>query len=75
MVEQHLEELETKVQSMIHLIRKLRDEKAALEQRLDQQEQELLRWQGEKTAVRQRIERILDDLNALDPLNIAKGSS
>lgn len=74
MVEQHLEELEAKVQKMIDIIRRLRDEKALLEQRLAQRERELLRWNGEKTAVRQKIERILEDLNILDVVKASRGT-
>ena len=73
MVEQHLEELEAKVQKMIDIIRRLRDEKVLLEQRLAQREREILRWNGEKTAVRQKIERILEDLNILDVVKASRG--
>jgi septal ring factor EnvC (AmiA/AmiB activator) len=74
MVERHLEELETKVQVMIKMIRKLREEKTVLEERLSRTEREMLKWQEEKGAVRQRIERILEDLDALEAVTNLRGS-
>jgi septal ring factor EnvC (AmiA/AmiB activator) len=74
MVEHHLEELETKVQKMIEMVRKLREEKAVLEQRLSKMEGELLEWQDERGGMRKRIERILEDLDALEAVTNVRGS-
>lgn len=73
MVEQHLEELEAKVQQMMAMIRKLREEKIALEEQLSRREREFLQIQEEKGAVRERIERILEDLETLDTVRSTRG--
>ncbi|HET6371178.1 MAG TPA: hypothetical protein VFG95_08270 [Nitrospiria bacterium] len=74
MVERHLEELEAKVQKMIEMVRKLREEKAVLERRLSEMEGELLQWQDERGGMRKRIERILEDLDALESVTNVRGS-
>jgi septal ring factor EnvC (AmiA/AmiB activator) len=74
MVERHLEELEAKVHKMIEMVRKLREEKAVLERRLSEMEGELLQWQDERGGMRKRIERILEDLDALESVTNARGS-
>lgn len=68
MVEHHMEELEAKIQQMLGMIRRLREEKVYLEERLVQQERELLQWQEEKGVVRERIERILEELGTMEPI-------
>lgn len=77
-----LEALEARVRSLVNLTQELKREKAALEgelrktrDRLHKQEEESLRWEEERAAVRSRIEKVLGDLDVLgcmaDPKEVA----
>jgi chromosome segregation ATPase len=63
MVQEQLEVLESRVQAMIELIKKLKREKEGLEAKIDEQEREFRQLQEERGEVRLRIERILGTLN------------
>lgn len=65
-VQEQLEVLEARVQTMIDLIKKLKREKEALEAKMIQQEREFRQLQEERGEVRLRIERILGTLNHLE---------
>ncbi|MBI3805106.1 MAG: cell division protein ZapB [Nitrospirae bacterium] len=66
MVQEQLEVLESRVQTMIDLIKKLKREKEGLEVKINQQEREFRQLQEERGEVRLRIERILGTLNHLE---------
>lgn len=66
MVQEQLEVLETRVQAMIEMIKKLKREKELLEARIGQREREFRQLQEERGEVRLRIERILGTLNHLE---------
>lgn len=66
MVQEQLEVLETRVQEMIELIKRLKREKEGLEAKVDEQAREFRQLQEERGEVRLRIERILGTLNHLD---------
>lgn len=66
MVQEQLEVLETRVQEMIELIRRLKREKEGLEAKVNEQAREFRQLQEERGEVRLRIERILGTLNHLD---------
>ncbi|MFQ5779545.1 MAG: cell division protein ZapB [Nitrospiria bacterium] len=61
-----LEILETRVQEMIELIKRLKKEKAELEEKIDQREKECQDLQEERGKVRLRIEKLLGRLNHLE---------
>ena len=67
-----LEALEARVRSLVNLTQELKREKTALEaelrktrDRLHKQEEESIRWEEERAAVRSRIEKVLGDLDVL----------
>ena len=66
MVQEQLEVLETRVQEMIELIKRLKREKEGLEAKVNEQAREFRQLQEERGEVRLRIERILGTLNHLD---------
>ncbi len=66
MVQEQLEVLESRVQAMIDLIKKLKMEKEGLEAKINQREREFRQLQEERGEVRLRIERILGTLNHLE---------
>lgn len=66
MVQEQLEVLETRVQAMIEMIKKLKREKELLEAQIGQREREFRQLQEERGEVRLRIERILGTLNHLE---------
>ncbi|TAJ98463.1 MAG: cell division protein ZapB [Candidatus Manganitrophaceae bacterium] len=66
MVQEQLEVLETRVQAMIEMIKKLKREKELLEAKVGQREREFRQLQEERGEVRLRIERILGTLNHLE---------
>lgn len=66
MVQEQLEVLETRVQEMIELIKRLKREKEGLEAKVDEQARDFRQLQEERGEVRLRIERILGTLNHLD---------
>lgn len=66
MVQEELEILETRVQAMIELIKKLKREKEGLEAKISEREREFRQLQEERGEVRLRIERILGTLNHLE---------
>lgn len=65
-MQEQLEVLEARVQTMIELIKKLKREKEALEAKVSQREREFRQLQEERGEVRLRIERILGTLNHLE---------
>jgi chromosome segregation ATPase len=67
-----LEALETRVRSLVQLTQELKREKTALEaelrkarERLIKQEEEHRRWETERTDIRSRIEKVLNELDVL----------
>jgi predicted nucleic acid-binding Zn-ribbon protein len=75
MIEQHFGELEATVRKMIEMNRRLREEKAALEKKLSLHQKELFQWQEEREAVRERIERVLKELEAFESASLMSRGS
>lgn len=59
--------LESRVQEMIDLLQKTREEKRILEERLSRRSEDFQALQAEREEVRQRVERILGNLNHVNP--------
>lgn len=55
--------LESRVQEMIHLLQRTKEEKRILEEQLSGQSEAFQAMQAEREEVRQRVERILGNLN------------
>jgi hypothetical protein len=75
MIERHLGELEAKVKQMLDMNRRLREEKAALERKLSLHQKELFQWQEDREAVRERIERVLKELEAFESASLMSRGS
>lgn len=63
---EQLELLESRIQEMIGIIKRLKQEKAGLETTVAQREKEFHQLQEERTKARLRIEKILGTLNHLE---------
>ncbi len=75
MVQEQLEVLESRVQTMIEMIKKLRGEKEGLEAKVSQREREFRQLQEERGEVRLRIERILGTLSHLEEQEMIEENS
>ena len=77
-----LEALEVRVKKLIDLVVELRREKKQLEKQLhmaregvDKQKELIHIWEKERTNIRSRIEKVLDELEILDHGNESPGGS
>jgi len=68
-----IEDLEVRVRKLVDLVVELRRDKASLEDQLQQAREQLIKhdelshgWENERTAVRTRIEKVLDELDFLE---------
>ncbi|HEY5599906.1 MAG TPA: cell division protein ZapB [Candidatus Manganitrophaceae bacterium] len=66
MAQEQLEVLESKIQEMIALIKRLKLEKEGLEAQVNLREKEFHQLQEERIKARSRIEKILGALNLLE---------
>ncbi len=62
---EHLDTLEMRVQAMISLVGRLRQEKAELFEIVRRMEVELLQYQKERDAIRTRLGKIVDTLETI----------
>ena len=77
-----LEALEVRVKKLIDLVVELRKENAQLEKKLqmahegvDKQKELLHVWEKERTSIRSRVEKVLDELEFLDLGNESPGGT
>jgi chromosome segregation ATPase len=75
-----LEALEVRVRKLVDLVVELRQDKTQLEEQLqmateglDKQKELLHVWEEERTNIRSRIEKVLDELEILDHENESPG--
>lgn len=75
-----LEALEVRVRKLVDLVVELRQDKTQLEKQLqmareglDKQKEHLHVWEEERTNIRSRIEKVLDELEILDHGNESPG--
>ena len=73
-LEKKMEALEVGVKRLIEMVQHLKRANEVLQQqleeacrRLDQQEALSQGWEGERTHIRRKIEKVLDDLHFLEP--------
>ena len=73
---ERMEALEVKVRKLVDLVVELRHDKTSLEEelqtareRLGKQEELSQGWEEERTNIRARIEKVLGDLDFLEPSN------
>ncbi len=71
-----MEKLEVRVRKLLDLVVELRNDKSKLEQELDSTRERLAKqqdmsdgWEDERTTIRSKIEKVLDELEFLDGSN------
>ena len=71
-----MEKLEVRVRKLLDLVVELRNDKSHLEQELDSTRERLAKqqdmsdgWEDERTTIRSKIEKVLDELEFLDRSN------
>lgn len=71
-----MEKLEVRVRKLLDLVVELREEKSHLEQELDSTRERLVKqqdmsegWEDERSTIRSKIEKVLDELEFLDRSN------
>ncbi len=71
-----MEKLEVRVRKLLDLVVELRNDKSNLEQELDSTRERLAKqqdmsdgWEDERTTIRSKIEKVLDELEFLDGSN------
>ncbi len=71
-----MEKLEVRVRKLLDLVVELRQDKTHLEQELDSTRERLAKqedmsegWEDERTMIRSKIEKVLDELEFLDRSN------
>ena len=71
-----MEKLEVRVKKLLDLVVELRSDKSQLEQELDSTRERLAKqqdmsdgWEDERTTIRSKIEKVLDDLEFLERSN------
>ena len=71
-----MEKLEVRVRKLLDLVVELRQEKSHLEQELDSTRERLAKqqdmsedWEDERSTIRSKIEKVLDELEFLDRSN------
>ena len=71
-----MEKLEVGVRKLLDLVVELRNDKSNLEQELDSTRERLVKqqdmsdgWEDERTTIRSKIEKVLDELEFLDGPN------
>ncbi len=71
-----MEKLEVRVKKLLDLVVELRQDKSLLEQELDSTRERLAKqqdmsdgWEDERTTIRSKIEKVLDELEFLDRSN------
>ncbi len=71
-----MEKLEVRVKKLLDLVVELRNDKSHLEQELDSTRERLAKqqdmsdgWEDERTTIRSKIEKVLDELEFLDRSN------
>ncbi len=71
-----MEKLETRVRKLLDLVVELRQDKSQLEQELDSTRERLAKqqdmsegWEDERSTIRSKIEKVLDELEFLDRSN------
>ena len=70
---EQMEKLEVRVRKLLDLVVALRQDKSQLEQELESTREHLAKqqdasegWEDERTTIRSKIEKVLDDLEFLD---------
>ena len=71
-----MEQLEVRVRKLLDLVVELRQDKSCLEQELESAREHLAKqqdmsegWEDERTTIRSKIEKVLDELEFLDHSN------
>jgi len=71
-----MEQLEVRVRKLLDLVVELRQDKSSLEQELQSTQEHLAKqqdmsegWEDERTTIRSKIEKVLDELEFLDHSN------
>ncbi len=71
-----MEKLEVRVKKLLDLVVELKQDKSLLEQELDSTRERLAKqqdmsdgWEDERTTIRSKIEKVLDELEFLDRSN------
>ncbi len=71
-----MEKLEVRVRKLLDLVVELREDKSHLEQELDSTRERLAKqqdmsegWEDERSTIRSKIEKVLDELEFLDRSN------
>ena len=79
---ERMEALEVKVRKLVDLVVELRQDKASLEEelqtareRLGKQDELSQGWEEERTNIRARIEKVLGELDFLEPSNQSPGGT
>ena len=64
---ENIDLLEKKIKKVVDMMKALKEENWKLEERLAEKDKEFLRLEEEQKAVRSRIEKILGELEILEP--------
>lgn len=64
---ENIDLLEKKIKKVVDMMKALKEENWKLEERLSEKDKEFLRLEEEQKAVRSRIEKILGELEILEP--------
>lgn len=64
---ENIDLLEKKIKKVVDIMKALKEENGKLEERLTEKDKEFLRLEEEQKAVRSRIEKILGELEILEP--------
>lgn len=64
---ENIDLLEKKIKKVVDMMKTLKEENWKLEERLAEKDKEFLRLEEEQRAVRSRIEKILGELEILEP--------
>lgn len=64
---ENIDLLEKKIKKVVEIMKTLKEENWKLEERLAEKDKEFLRLEEEQKAVRSRIEKILGELEILEP--------
>lgn len=70
---ENIELLEKKIKKVVETMKALKEENWRLEERLAEKEKEYLRLEEEQKGVRSRIEKILGDLEIVEPQKVKPG--
>ncbi|MEK7825590.1 MAG: cell division protein ZapB [Nitrospirota bacterium] len=64
---ENIDLLEKKIKKVVDIMKAMKEENGKLEERLAEKDKEFLRLEEEQKAVRSRIEKILGELEILEP--------